>query len=101
VSPEVGGTSSPAHMHIKQQEQKIERLRSTILIRRDRMSQILDMQRPQSSTDSCLLATITNHLLNIIISQVMLINRSRLASYANHAIVTHAGYEITFFMTTN
>jgi hypothetical protein len=88
-------------MHIKQQEQKIEQLRSTILIRRDRMSQILDMQKPQSSTDSCLLATITNHLLNIIISQVMLINRSILASYANHAIVTHAGYEITFFMTTN
>jgi hypothetical protein len=27
----------------------------------------------------------------------MLINRSRLATYANHASVTHAVYEITFF----
>jgi hypothetical protein len=60
------------------------------------MSQILDMQRLQSDTDSCLLVTITNHLLNMIISQVMLINRSRLATYANHAIVTHEVYEITF-----
>jgi hypothetical protein len=33
----------------------------------------------------------------MIISQVMLINRSRLATHANHAIVTHAVYEITFF----
>jgi hypothetical protein len=33
----------------------------------------------------------------MIISQVMLINRSRLATYANHAIVTHAVYEIIFF----
>jgi hypothetical protein len=54
------------------------------------------MQRPQSSTDSCLLAAITNHLLNMIICQVVLINRSRLATYANHAVVTHAVYEITF-----
>jgi hypothetical protein len=54
------------------------------------------MQRPQRSMNSCLLAAITNHLLNMIISQVMLINRSRLATYANHAIVTHAVYEITF-----
>jgi hypothetical protein len=30
----------------------------------------------------------------MIISQVMLINRSRLATYANHAIVTHAVYDI-------
>jgi hypothetical protein len=52
------------------------------------------MQRPQSSTDSYLLAAITNHLLNITISQVMLINRSRLATYADHAIVTHEVYEI-------
>jgi hypothetical protein len=64
------------------------------------MAQILDMQRLQSSTDSCLLVAITNHLLNMIISQVILINRSRLATYANHAVVTHAVYEITFFMTT-
>jgi hypothetical protein len=56
--------------------------------------QILDMQRPQSSTNSYLLAAITNHLLNITISQVMLINRSRLATYADHAIVTHEVYEI-------
>jgi hypothetical protein len=55
------------------------------------------MQRHQSSTDSCLLAAITNHLLNMIISQVLLINKSRLATYANHAIVTHVVYEITFF----
>jgi hypothetical protein len=61
------------------------------------MPRILDMQRLQSSTDSCLLAAITNHLLNMIISQVMLINRGRLATYANHAGVTQAGYEITFF----
>jgi hypothetical protein len=60
------------------------------------MSRIQDMQRFQSSTDSCLIAAITNHLLNMIISQVMLINRSRLATYANHAIVTHAMYEITY-----
>jgi hypothetical protein len=53
-------------------------------------------ERPQSSTDSCLLAAITNHLLNMIISQVMLINGSRLETYANHAIVTHVVYEITF-----
>jgi hypothetical protein len=52
--------------------------------------------KAQSSTDSCLLAAITNHLLNMIISQVILINRSRLAPYANHAIITHAVYEITF-----
>jgi hypothetical protein len=60
------------------------------------MSRILDMQRPQTSTDSCLLAAITNHLLNMIITQVVLINRSRLATYASHAIGTHAVYEITF-----
>jgi hypothetical protein len=54
------------------------------------------MQRLQNSTDSCLLVAITNHLLNMIISQVMLINRSRLATYANHAILTHEVYEITF-----
>jgi hypothetical protein len=61
------------------------------------MSQILDMQRLQSSIDSCLLVAITNHLLNMIISQVMLINRSRLAAtYANHTILTHEVYEITF-----
>jgi hypothetical protein len=52
------------------------------------------MQRPQSSIDSCLLAAITNHILNMIIVQVMLINRSRLTSYANHAFVTHAVYDI-------
>jgi aspartate/tyrosine/aromatic aminotransferase len=46
--------------------------------------------------DSCLIVAITNHLLNMIISQVMWINRSRLATYANHAIVTHEVYEITF-----
>jgi hypothetical protein len=46
--------------------------------------------------DSCLLAAVTNHLLNMIISQVVLIIKSRLASYANYAIVTHAVYEITF-----
>jgi hypothetical protein len=33
----------------------------------------------------------------MIISQVNLINRSRLASYANHASVTHAVYDLTFF----
>jgi hypothetical protein len=60
------------------------------------MSRILDMQRPQNSTDSCLLVDITNQLLNMIISQVMLINQSRLGTYANHAIVTHEVYEITF-----
>jgi hypothetical protein len=54
------------------------------------------MHRRQSSMDSCLLTAITNHLLNMIISQVMLINRSRLATYANHAIITHEVYEITF-----
>jgi hypothetical protein len=51
----------------------------------------------QSDTDSCLLAAITNHILNTIISQVMLINRSRLATCANHASVTHAVYDLTFF----
>jgi hypothetical protein len=61
------------------------------------MSQILDMQRPQSSTDLCILAAITNHLLNMIISQVILINMSRLATDANHAIVNYAVYEITFY----
>jgi hypothetical protein len=61
------------------------------------MPRILDMQRLQSSTDSCLLAAITNHRLNMIISQVMLINGSRLAAYGNHASVTHEAYEITFF----
>jgi hypothetical protein len=60
------------------------------------MSQILDMQRLHGNTYSCLLAAINNHLLNRIISQVMLINRSRLATYANHAIITHEVYEITF-----
>jgi hypothetical protein len=58
------------------------------------MSRILAMHMLRRSTDSCLLAAITNHLLNIIISQVMLINRSRLATYGNHAIVTHAVYDI-------
>jgi hypothetical protein len=33
----------------------------------------------------------------VVISQVMLINRSRLATYANHAKVTHAVHEVTFF----
>jgi hypothetical protein len=55
------------------------------------------MQVLQSSRDSCLLVAITNHLLNMIIRQVMLINMDRLATYANHAGVTHAVYEITFF----
>jgi hypothetical protein len=62
------------------------------------MSQILDMQRPQSSTDSCILVAITNHLLNMIISQVRLINRSRLVTDANHAIVNHSVYEIIFYL---
>jgi hypothetical protein len=84
------------HMVQKQQGQKFEWLCSTRLICRDRMSWILDMQRLRSHTDSCLLASCTNHLLNMIISQVRLINRSRLATYANHAIVTHEVYEITF-----
>jgi hypothetical protein len=48
--------------------------------------------RAQSDTNSCLLAAITNPLLNITISQVMLINWSRLATYANHTV-----YEIAFF----
>jgi hypothetical protein len=56
------------------------------------MSRILDMQRLKGSTDSCLLAAITNHLLNMIISQIMLINRNRLETYANHA-----GYDLKFF----
>jgi hypothetical protein len=60
------------------------------------MSRILDMQRLKGSMDSYLLAAITNHLLNMIISQVMLINRNRLAAYANHAIVTHVVYDLTF-----
>jgi hypothetical protein len=85
------------HLHTnskKTTRAKLERLRSIRLIHRDRMSGILDMQRPQSGTDSCLLAAITNHLLNMIISQVMLINRSRLATYDYHVIVTHAVYDI-------
>jgi hypothetical protein len=53
--------------------------------------------KAQSDTNSCLLAAITNYLLNMIISQVMLINRSRLATYANHASVTHVVYGLTFF----
>jgi hypothetical protein len=53
--------------------------------------------KAQSDTDSCLLAAITNHLLNMVISQVMLINRSRLAACDNHASVTHAMYDLTFF----
>jgi hypothetical protein len=32
----------------------------------------------------------------MIISQVMLIDRSRLATYVNHAILTHEVYELTF-----
>jgi hypothetical protein len=60
------------------------------------MPRILDMQSLQSSMDSCLLAPITNHILNMIISQVMLINRGRLATYANYGSATHAVYEITF-----
>jgi hypothetical protein len=36
-------------------------------------------------------------ILNMIISQVMLINRSRLETCANHASVTHAVYDLTFF----
>jgi hypothetical protein len=54
------------------------------------------MQMLQRSMDSCLIEAITYHLLNRIISEVMLINRSRLATYANHAIVPHEVYEITF-----
>jgi hypothetical protein len=61
------------------------------------MPRILDMQMIQSDMDSCLLAAITNHLLNMIIRQAMLINRSRLATYANHAIVTHSMYDLIFF----
>jgi hypothetical protein len=45
----------------------------------------------------CVLAAIINHLLNMIISQVILINRSRLATYANHASVAHVVYDLTFF----
>jgi hypothetical protein len=47
---------------------------------------------------SSLLAAITNHLLNMIISHVMLINRSRLASCSNDASVTHVVYGLTFFL---
>jgi hypothetical protein len=54
--------------------------------------------KAQSDTDSCLLAAIINHLLNMIISQVMLINSSRLATYANHGSVAHAVYDLTFSM---
>jgi hypothetical protein len=46
--------------------------------------------------DSCLLVAITSHLLNMIINQVMLIDRSRLATYASHAIFSDELYEITF-----
>jgi hypothetical protein len=56
------------------------------------MSRILDMQRLKGSTDSCILAAITNNLLNMIISHIMLINMNRLATYANHA-----GYDLNFF----
>jgi hypothetical protein len=52
--------------------------------------------KAQNDMDSCLLAAITSHLLNMIISQVMLIDRSRLATYASPAIFTHEVYEITF-----
>jgi hypothetical protein len=53
--------------------------------------------KAQSDTDSCLLAAITNLHLNMIISQVILMNRSRLATCANHASVTHVVYDLTFF----
>jgi hypothetical protein len=61
-------------------------------MRRDRISQVLDMQR---------LKVIRTHaylqLLNMIIGQVLLINKSRLASCANNASVTCAMYDLTFF----
>jgi hypothetical protein len=50
------------------------------------------MQRLKGSTNSCLIAAITNHLLNMIISQIMLINRNRIATYGNHA-----GYDLKVF----
>jgi hypothetical protein len=50
------------------------------------------MQRLKGSMDPCLLVAITNHLLNMIISQIMLINRNILTTYANHA-----GYDLKFF----
>jgi hypothetical protein len=53
--------------------------------------------KAQSDTESCLLVDITNHLLNMIISQVMLINRSRIATCANNASETHVVYDLTFF----
>jgi hypothetical protein len=53
--------------------------------------------KAQSDIDSRLLVAITNNLLNRIIRQVMLINRSRVATYANHASVAHAVYDLTFF----
>jgi hypothetical protein len=56
------------------------------------MSRILDMHRLKGSTDACLLAANTNHLLNMVISQIVLINKNRLATYGNHA-----GYDQTFF----
>jgi hypothetical protein len=40
----------------------------------------------KSNEDSSLLATVTKQLLNMIISQVKLINYDRLASYVKHAM---------------
>jgi hypothetical protein len=53
--------------------------------------------KAQTDMYSCILAAVINHLLNMIISQVMLMNRSRLVTYANHASVAHAVYDLTFF----
>jgi hypothetical protein len=52
--------------------------------------------KAQNDTDSCLVAAITSHLLNMLISQVMLINRSRLATYASHAFFLMKCMKITF-----
>jgi hypothetical protein len=52
------------------------------------------MQRLQNDMDSSLLAVI-KALLSRVISQILLINMNRLATYAKHAKITHAIYEIT------
>jgi hypothetical protein len=85
------------HLHtnkIKIKDQKLERLHSTRLIRRD--LEATNSRHEKASKRYGLHPTCSYNKtrLSRIISQIELINMNRLAIYAKHAKVTHAIYEI-------
>jgi hypothetical protein len=87
------------HLHTdkKQQEQKLERLRSTRLIRCDLRA--TNSRHANASKGYGLQHTYSycTTLLTRLLVKIKLINMNRLANYAKHARVTHAIYGITSY----